>query len=252
MLKKTLFLILAACIAIAASDRDEPHSHTDFAHDAHPAAASRKPDPHRPPSSAQKKPDDRRHLQDVHTQAKKPPAPDRLPMLSFEPPFNEVDQSGHRMVVGYRASGSTVVTNNFVRLAPEQQSKKGALWSREPIELPSFSSVLKFRISGRAKDFYGDGIALWFVQQGYWLEGDLHGFQEAFVGVGIIFDTFKNTENLAAHRDVTVLVNDGEKTWEMMTKDVKGCNNVLARYNTERADFKVRVLCSGLFCFDVV
>ena len=140
---------------------------------------------------------------------------------------------------GFRTSGSTTVQSNFVRLTPEQQSKKGALWSREAIELPSFSTILKFRISGRAKDFFGDGIALWFVQHGYWIEGELHGFQEGFVGVGIIFDTFKNTEALAAHRDVTVLVNDGEKTWEMMTKDVKGCNNVMARYNTERADFKV-------------
>ena len=236
-----MLCLLSACLVLAlASERKSGRDHTDFVHDSH--AAVQPPSAKKPDSSHSSSSSDRRHLQDVHTQATKKPVPDRLPMLSFEPPFNEVDQSGHRMVVGYRASGSTVVTNNFVRLAPEQQSKKGALWSREPIELPSFSSVLKFRISGRAKDFYGDGIALWFVQQGYWLEGDLHGFQESFVGVGIIFDTFKNTENLAAHRDVTVLVNDGEKTWEMMTKDVKGCNNVLARYNTERADFKVREL----------
>ena len=131
---------------------------------------------------------------------------DKLQGLSFEPPFNEIDNSGLRMASrGFRSSGSTTISSNFVRLTPEQQSKKGSLWSREAIELPSFSSILKFRISGRAKDFFGDGIALWFVQQGYWIEGDLHGFQESFIGVGIIFDTFKNTENLAAHRDVTVL-----------------------------------------------
>ena len=131
---------------------------------------------------------------------------DKLQSLSFEPPFNEIDNSGYRMASrGFRSSGSTTVSGNFIRLTPEQQSKKGSLWSREAIELPSFSSILKFRISGRAKDFFGDGIALWFVQQGYWIEGDLHGFQESFIGVGIIFDTFKNTENLAAHRDVTVL-----------------------------------------------
>ena len=131
---------------------------------------------------------------------------DKLQSLSFEPPFNEIDNSGLRMASrGFRTAGSTSISANFVRLTPEQQSKKGSLWSREAIELPSFSSILKFRISGRAKDFFGDGIALWFVQQGYWIEGDLHGFQESFIGVGIIFDTFKNTENLAAHRDVTVL-----------------------------------------------
>ena len=39
--------------------------------------------------------------------------------------------------------------------------------------------------------------------------------------MGVVFDTFRNTENIQAHRDVTVLVNDGEKTWGMMTADVQ-------------------------------
>lgn len=86
--------------------------------------------------------------------------------------------------------------------------------------------------------FFGDGIGLWIVQQNFYNEGDLHGFQEKFVGIGIIFDTFKNTENLASHRDVTILVNDGTKTYEMMTSDVQGCSaNV--RYHAQRADFSV-------------
>ncbi len=40
------------------------------------------------------------------------------------------------------------------------------------------------------------------------------------------------------HRDITILVNDGEKTFEMMTADVKGCNANF-RYHNDRADFKV-------------
>jgi hypothetical protein len=36
-----------------------------------------------------------------------------------------------------------------------------------------------------------------------------------------VFDTFRNTEDSHAHRDVTILVNDGEKTWAMMTADVQ-------------------------------
>jgi hypothetical protein len=83
-----------------------------------------------------------------------------------------------------------------------------------------------------------DGLGIWIVNQGYYSEGDLHGFQEKFVGVGIIFDTFRNTENLAAHRDVTVLVNDGEKTWDMMTAEVQGCNTNV-RYHSDRADFSI-------------
>jgi hypothetical protein len=32
------------------------------------------------------------------------------------------------------------------------------------------------------RTFYGDGIALWFVQQPYYTEGEVHGFQEHYTG----------------------------------------------------------------------
>ena len=153
---------------------------------------------------------------------------EKITTHSFEPPFQDIDSSGLRLVSHqWRASGSTMVNSNFARLTPDLQSKKGALWSREILDVPSFSTVVKFRISGKGRDFYGDGMAIWFVQQGYYIEGDLHGFQEDFIGIGIVFDTFKNTENMNSHRDVTVLINDGDKTWAMMTEEVKVCHNSL-------------------------
>ena len=79
---------------------------------------------------------------------------------------------------------------------------------------------------------------MWIVSDEDYVEGDLHGFVEKFEGIGIIFDTFKNTEHLSHHRDVTVLINDGEKTFEYMTEDIVGCNTNL-RYSAERADFSV-------------
>lgn len=160
----------------------------------------------------------------------------QIEALSFAPPFTEIDSVGARMVRNWKASGSTLVSNNFVRLTPDRQSKKGALWSRKPLGVNSFSTILKFRISGQAKTFFGDGIAIWITHHSYHVEGNLHGSDEKFLGIGVIFDTFKNTESLASHRDVTVLVNDGEKTWEMMTEDVQGCN-MNVRYHNERADF---------------
>jgi len=163
----------------------------------------------------------------------------RLEFHSFEPNFMEVDASGERMASRHwKASGSTVVNNNFVRLTPDRQSKKGALWSRKALGVPAFSAMFKFRIAGKGEKFFGDGLAVWIVQSSSYIEGSLHGFQDKFVGIAIIFDTFKNTENLSAHRDVTVLINDGEKTWEMMTEDVKGCS-MNFRYHSERGDFSV-------------
>merc|ERR1711871_603311 len=57
-------------------------------------------------------------------------------------------------------------------------------------------------------------------------------------GIAIIMDTFKNSEYAFAHRDITVLVNDGERTYEMMTDDILGCD-VNVRYHNARADFSV-------------
>jgi mannose-binding lectin 2 len=159
--------------------------------------------------------------------------------MSFNPLFEDIDNAGLRMVgLHWRSAGNAVVNNNFARLIPDRQSKKGALWSRKALGVPEFSGVLKFRISGQGKNFFGDGLALWIVQQSFYDPGDLHGFKENFQGVGIIFDTFRNTDKGQVHRDVTVLVNDGEKTLEMMTEDIQGCDAAF-RYHGDRADFSV-------------
>lgn len=125
---------------------------------------------------------------------------------SFKPPFDEVDTYGSLVVKkGWKSHGTTDVKQNFVRLTPDRQSKKGALWSGQQLGVPSMSSILKFRISGQGKNFFGDGIAMWLVDQKFHNAGDLHGFHERFTGVAIILDTFRNTENVENHRDVTVL-----------------------------------------------
>lgn len=175
---------------------------------------------------------------------------ERLNFHSFEPPFTDVDSNGERMISRHwRTSGSTVVNSNFIRLTPDRQSKKGSVWSRRALGVPSFSSILKFRISGQGKAFFGDGLALWVVKNTYYTEGDVHGFVEKFVGIGIIFDTFRNTESYDKHRDVTILINDGEKTLEMMTKDVMGCN-INVRYHADRADFTVNDLSRARVVFN--
>ena len=129
---------------------------------------------------------------------------DRLPFHSWEPPFTEFGDNGDRIISQvWKASGTAVVNNNFVRLTPDRQSKRGALWSRKALGVSTVSCVLKLRISGQGAKFYGDGLALWFVHQGYYVEGDMHGSVEGFTGFGIIFDTFNNAESGARHRDVT-------------------------------------------------
>ena len=163
----------------------------------------------------------------------------KLDHVSFSPPFQKVDGQGKRMVSDYiDHHGSSVVNQHFIRLTPDRQSRKGALWGRSKIDSDTLNAILKFRISGQGKTFYGDGIAIWITSNKNWIEGDFHGSKEKFQGIAIIMDTFKNSEYAFAHRDITVLVNDGEKSYEMMTDDIVGCD-VNVRYHNARADFSV-------------
>ena len=165
---------------------------------------------------------------------------EKIADLSFEPPFETIDRVGVKTVSRqWRAHGDATVQTNFARIAPDRQSQLGALWSRHSTASQVLSVILTFRISGKSKQFYGDGLAFWLVTQGYHTQGDLHGFTDKFTGIGIIFDTFKNTDSGLVHRDVTVLVNDGEKTLEMMDKDGYGCD-INVRYDTSAGDFNVQ------------
>jgi lectin, mannose-binding 2 len=115
----------------------------------------------------------------------------KLDHASFEPPFDEIHNAGLRMVSKqWRSAGHAVVNNNFARLTPDRQSKKGALWSRKALGVPEFSGILKFRISGQGKTFFGDGLALWIVQQSFYEAGELHGFKENFQGCWYYFRYF--------------------------------------------------------------
>lgn len=159
--------------------------------------------------------------------------------ISFEAPFDEVNSSGDR-VVGkhWRASGSAVVHTNFVRLTPDRQSKKGALWATSPLGVAELSATLKFRISGQGKKYFGDGMALWVADVRSYRAGDFHGMAEQFRGIGIIFDTFKNSETVNLHKDVTIVMNDGVADVEAMLSDATGCSGRL-RYHEDRGDFSV-------------
>ncbi|KAJ1411900.1 legume-like lectin [Ochromonadaceae sp. CCMP2298] len=126
---------------------------------------------------------------------------EKMESFSFAAPFESTDLAGVRVVGdSWKTSGTTEVLKNFIRLTPDRQSKKGALWTRKPLGVPAFSAQLQFRISGQGRTFFGDGVALWITQHAYNVEGIVHGFTERFVGVGVIFDTFRNTEKPNAHR----------------------------------------------------
>ena len=92
-------------------------------------------------------------------------------------------------------TGSTVVTNQYVRLTPDRQSKQGTIWNRvvgfytahtiyiiiimimahlatlymhiflQPIMVHDWEILLHFAVHGSGKDLFGDGFALWYTKE---------------------------------------------------------------------------------------
>jgi lectin, mannose-binding 2 len=54
----------------------------------------------------------------------------------------------------------------------------------------------------------------------------------------VILDTFKNTETLAFHKDVSIVYNDGQQSVEAMMENKAGCDANI-RYHEDRGDFSV-------------
>lgn len=162
----------------------------------------------------------------------------KLDRQSFSGPFNKIDRAGNRLINDTWAyGGATEILKNFIRLTPDRQSQQGFIWNSEPLETDTFSAVLQFRISGQGKKWFGDGMALWMTQRPYHTQGNNHGFTSDFVGVGIIIDTFVNPDHKGGHKDVTIQINDGTKTLEVLQEEKKiGCDAAF-RYHEESAHF---------------
>ncbi|KAF4315837.1 hypothetical protein BBO99_00007193 [Phytophthora kernoviae] len=161
-----------------------------------------------------------------------------LSHVSFEKPFDDINGEGLRQLGDdFSYGGDTAVNRHFTRLTPDRQSKRGYIWGKKTLGVQEFAAVFTFRISGQAKSWFGDGLALWLTTSKY-VQGDNHGFIGEFKGLGIVFDTFVNQEHGGGHKDVTFFENDGSKTLDELNDMEKvGCMAPGIRYHEKNAAF---------------
>lgn len=162
----------------------------------------------------------------------------RLDLVSFEKPFDTIDADGSRQLGdNFVYGGDTAVNRYFARLTPDRQSKRGYIWGKQKLSVKEFTAVFTFRISGQARAWFGDGLALWLTTSQY-VQGDNHGFIGEFKGIGILFDTFVNSEHSGGHKDVTFFENDGTKTLDQLNDmEKQGCMAPGIRYHEKNAAF---------------
>ncbi|KAF4530601.1 hypothetical protein B566_EDAN006807 [Ephemera danica] len=120
-------------------------------------------------------------------------------------------KSGAGMVIAnWDFMGSTMVTNNYIRLTPDLQSKEGAIWNTVPCNVRNWELQVHFKVHGKGKDLYGDGFAIWYGKERM-ITGPVFGNMDYFNGLAIILDTYSNHNGPHNHQHpyISAMVNNG-------------------------------------------
>ncbi|XP_043601037.1 vesicular integral-membrane protein VIP36 [Bombus pyrosoma] len=106
--------------------------------------------------------------------------------------------------------GSTMVTNNYIRLTPDSQSKQGAIWNSVPCHVRNWELQVHFKVHGKGKDLFGDGFVIWYARERM-KTGPVFGNQDYFQGLAIILDTYSNHNGPHNHQHpyISAMVNNG-------------------------------------------
>ncbi|KAL0277462.1 UNVERIFIED_CONTAM: hypothetical protein PYX00_004728 [Menopon gallinae] len=106
--------------------------------------------------------------------------------------------------------GNTIVTNNYIRLTPDAQSKQGAIWNSVPCNVRNWELQIHFKVHGQSKELYGDGFAIWYAKDRMKL-GPAFGSIDYFQGLAVILDTYSNHNGPHKHQHpyISAMVNNG-------------------------------------------
>jgi Legume-like lectin family len=149
------------------------------------------------------------------------------------------DHRGSRFIPHWDLGGGMIVKQSFMRLTADRLHQIGHLWSRSPLETDNFSLLMKFRVSGGHASLYGESLALYIGSDSGYSEGNLYGIRPDFTGMIIAIDTNSADDNAGvAHKDVSVLANNGSLNRMQVLHAAQGCAATL-RYHEARDDFNV-------------
>ncbi|XP_025834510.1 VIP36-like protein [Agrilus planipennis] len=133
---------------------------------------------------------------------------------------NEYMKREHSLIKPYQGSGtgilhwdfigSTMVTNNYIRLTPDLQSKSGAIWNSVPVSVRNWDLQVQFKVHGKGKDLFGDGFAVWYSKDRM-QPGIVFGSTDLFHGLAVILDTYSNHNGPHNHQHpyISAMINNG-------------------------------------------
>ncbi|XP_064599814.1 vesicular integral-membrane protein VIP36-like [Liolophura sinensis] len=106
--------------------------------------------------------------------------------------------------------GSTMVTNNFIRLTSDRQSQQGSIWNSLPCFIRNWELHVHFKVHGSGKSLFGDGFAIWYTRDRM-QPGPVFGSKDFFSGLAIFMDTYSNHNGPHQHTHpyISAMVSNG-------------------------------------------
>jgi len=122
--------------------------------------------------------------------------------------------------------GNTIVTDRYIRLTADSQSKAGGLWNSIPVTYPDWETHIHFKVHGSGKELFGDGFAIWYVRDPQMI-GPVFGYNDFFHGLAIFMDTYSNHNgpHNHAHPYISAMINNGSLHYD---HDRDGTHTVIA------------------------
>lgn len=141
--------------------------------------------------------------------------------LSFKPP-TLVFKDG--TVPFWQHHGSTICSNDQIRLTPSIRSQKGRIWSNHQMTNDDWEIEVTMRINGRGR-VGADGMAIWYTDK-VGGEGPVFGSNDRWNGLGIFLDSFDNDAQ-QNNPYILVMTNDGTKQYDHhrdgLNQQIGGC-----------------------------
>lgn len=135
--------------------------------------------------------------------------------------------STHLSLDNYDFGGSSIISKHGVRLTSDIQDQRGWIVSKPGRIVPeNFELLLNFTIESEARNMYGDGMAVLFLDPTEKVsEGSVMGFHDQFKGTAVLIDTYRNHRPGKLFPYVLLMQNDGTQTYD---KDNDGLANEIA------------------------
>lgn len=143
----------------------------------------------------------------------------KVPLESFSlhPPYLDDTWTVHMWDFG----GDTVVNlEGNIRLTSSYESRSGWLWSKSMLDSDSWEIAFEFKIQTKKAALSADGLAFWYTPSTYEV-GHAMGFKTTWNGLGIVMDTYDNSNYGFIFPRISAFINDGTKIYD---KDTNGKN----------------------------